>query len=825
LKLDDGVTFRIQHLVVADFYNEVFSGITPVLFAPRTSGVAVLEAFQAAFISKACFPASHGAAYLGAVRRPALFPGTNTYSLSSSIPSDLKNGSNTCSNSTQAAPMERCWAHVAYCNDFACNSTTTSVSAPLTTVQTGYMLHLVETYMLCEKEMSQLCITTYNAFGCLALTLGFPFPSAPPPPPPPPPANATIGTANGTSGVDSGGTANGTSSGGASSDKGSPGSEVSNIGNGSQHKSGRNVGAAVGGSLGGAALVALLVMAAFLVVRRRRRQQAYRDADSQDQLHSAGAETTESPGQSTDSHVALAVLGHAMTCERKGAAVTKGVAEPDGKAATHGNGCDTADKGRPQTILPQKMMEAGSFSADCGQNSNGTSDITPGSGVTTTITVTSTRTVTVTTTATNTGSSLDKYKPGTVCVVPAAYGESTDMTTETSTDKHSEVPTGDTLRDTATPSTIENAATTLSKGDGDGEEKDEGEAALQELHVVVTPLTPLRADFDLNPNLATEVTMLPVVRGKGSFGTVREGRYGGERVAVKVLRDAYIASCGAAPVAAADPGTAAAAPGTAAAVGAAAAQMLAGGAAAGGKAAMAGAELREALRTFEQEVAVLGRCNHPNVVRLLAACVQPPRTLLVMELMETSLGRLLYGRPGQLLPLPKVLHIGTEIARALEYLHPTIVHRDLKPDNVLISQADSPHPQVKVSDFGLSRLRSTVMPTTNPGAGTPSYLAPECFDTNSAVITHHVDMYAWAVVVWAMLTGQEPWKGYSIVAIAYKVVLQDERLPLAEAVSSGRCPPRLQRLLERCWSREPARRPAAAEVVKEMMLVAQQQAS
>ncbi|GLI60235.1 hypothetical protein VaNZ11_002324 [Volvox africanus] len=108
------------------------------------------------------------------------------------------------------------------------------------------------------------------------------------------------------------------------------------------------------------------------------------------------------------------------------------------------------------------------------------------------------------------------------------------------------------------------------------------------------------------------------------------------------------------------------------------------------------------LTSLEQEVQVLGRCFHPNVVQLLAACLTPPRVCLVMELMDTSLDTLLYGQKGshesrlvssddrdesniggpsklqQLLPLPKVLHIAAQIAAALEYLHPTIVHRDLK---------------------------------------------------------------------------------------------------------------------------------------------------
>ncbi|KXZ48478.1 hypothetical protein GPECTOR_27g648 [Gonium pectorale] len=87
-----------------------------------------------------------------------------------------------------------------------------------------------------------------------------------------------------------------------------------------------------------------------------------------------------------------------------------------------------------------------------------------------------------------------------------------------------------------------------------------------------------------------------------------------------------------------------------------------------------------AARMLGQEVEVLARCQHPNVIRLLAASLNGPRACLVMELMESSLDRMLYGGGGggkepRVLPLPTVLHIALQVAQALAYLHPTILHR------------------------------------------------------------------------------------------------------------------------------------------------------
>jgi hypothetical protein len=111
-----------------------------------------------------------------------------------------------------------------------------------------------------------------------------------------------------------------------------------------------------------------------------------------------------------------------------------------------------------------------------------------------------------------------------------------------------------------------------------------------------------------NSSVSRAVQLLPVVLGKGAFGRVVEGTYLGQRVAVKLL-----ATDG-----------------------------------------PWGAPTEAFAESFAQEVAVLSRCRHPNVVRLLAASVEPPRLCLVLELMDASLERMMYGNPdAPPLPLPK----------------------------------------------------------------------------------------------------------------------------------------------------------------------------
>lgn len=68
-----------------------------------------------------------------------------------------------------------------------------------------------------------------------------------------------------------------------------------------------------------------------------------------------------------------------------------------------------------------------------------------------------------------------------------------------------------------------------------------------------------------------------------------------------------------------------------------------------------------------------------------------------------------------------------------------------KPANVLINNVAGPKPVVKITDFGLSRLRNTTVVTATPGAGTPAYLAPECYEAaegRTVAITYKADLYS-----------------------------------------------------------------------------------
>ncbi|KAG2483788.1 hypothetical protein HYH03_017383 [Edaphochlamys debaryana] len=347
---------------------------------------------------------------------------------------------------------------------------------------------------------------------------------------------------------------------------------------------------------------------------------------------------------------------------------------------------------------------------------------------------------------------------------------------------------------------------------------------------VVTLATPQRVAADAEVLLDPRVSLLPDrVLGKGSFGRVLEGRYQGRAVAVKLLHDDNF-GIGAMPMHAAGPhsqsvpgptpdGTPAeSAPGEPAGAPVAATEANSTAAVSVDEAATEGVVALEEIGLEEDEgqglptflhepyenlaqegveVEVLGRCKHPNVVELLAACLTPPRCALVMELCDTSLERLMYGSPGNLLPMDTVFDVANDVARGLHYLHPTIVHRDLKPGNVLINKSPAGR-----------RVTAKLA---------PAYMAPELFDINNFAVSHKADVFSFGVLLWAMLSGQEPWKGTNCIQVAHAVLLLQKRLPYS-SIPPARRHPRLMSLISSCWDHDPRRRPAAADVLKLLFL-------
>ncbi|KAJ0987695.1 hypothetical protein J5N97_006051 [Dioscorea zingiberensis] len=162
-------------------------------------------------------------------------------------------------------------------------------------------------------------------------------------------------------------------------------------------------------------------------------------------------------------------------------------------------------------------------------------------------------------------------------------------------------------------------------------------------------------------------------------------------------------------------------------------------------------------REFSNEVSLLSRIHHRNLVTFLGYSQQDGKNILVYEFMHNgTLKDHLHGPASRKRSLNwiKRLEIAEDAAKGIEYLHtgcsPTIIHRDLKSSNILLDE----HMRAKVSDFGLSKPVSDGSHVSSIVRGTVGYLDPEYYISQQ--FTEKSDIYSFGVILLELISGQEP---------------------------------------------------------------------
>jgi eukaryotic-like serine/threonine-protein kinase len=170
-------------------------------------------------------------------------------------------------------------------------------------------------------------------------------------------------------------------------------------------------------------------------------------------------------------------------------------------------------------------------------------------------------------------------------------------------------------------------------------------------------------------------------------------------------------------------------------------------------------------KAFVAEASLAGKLNHPHIVDIYDAVVEPDRSYLVMEYVA---GKTLdeHATHSNLLPLVKVVEIIFKCIRALEYaFQHGVIHRDIKPGNVLLSQAG----ETKVGDFGASFQQRLAEKTTQiKGVGSPAYMSPE--QLRMEQLSHQTDIYSLGVTMFRLLSGRLPYEAGSHVALTYAIL-------------------------------------------------------
>jgi len=208
---------------------------------------------------------------------------------------------------------------------------------------------------------------------------------------------------------------------------------------------------------------------------------------------------------------------------------------------------------------------------------------------------------------------------------------------------------------------------------------------------------------------------------------------------------------------------------------------------------------------FRREAQAAAALNHPNIVTIYDTGATDDTYYIVMEYVR---GPNLKERIRERGPLPErdALAIGAQVAAALGAAHAHhLIHRDIKPHNVLLSPSGS----AKVTDFGIARAAgASQLTATQTVMGTAHYLSPE--QALHQPLDGRSDLYSLGVVLYEALTGQVPFEGDSLVAVAMRQV-HDAPPPMRQVKAD--ISPRAESVVMRAMAKDPAARyQSAAEM-------------
>eukprot|EP01122_Echinamoeba_exundans_P007771 TRINITY_DN2460_c0_g1_i5.p1 TRINITY_DN2460_c0_g1~~TRINITY_DN2460_c0_g1_i5.p1 ORF type:complete len:418 (+),score=102.28 TRINITY_DN2460_c0_g1_i5:342-1595(+) len=198
----------------------------------------------------------------------------------------------------------------------------------------------------------------------------------------------------------------------------------------------------------------------------------------------------------------------------------------------------------------------------------------------------------------------------------------------------------------------------------------------------------------------------------------------------------------------------------------------------------------------------------------MGACTLPGNFFIVSEYLPGGdVEHLLHDRT-QEISLYRRMQMARDAALGMNWLHcsnPQVCHRDLKTSNLLIDEKGT----VKVCDFGLSQMKrhGENLRDGDSAKGTPLWMAPEVMLFKE--FNEKSDVYSFGIVLWELLTRQEPFSHHTDYAKFREAVCKyGERPPIPPNTE-----PVLRNLIERCWHPNPEFRPSFHQIIKELDVV------
>src|ERR1044072_2275156 len=208
-----------------------------------------------------------------------------------------------------------------------------------------------------------------------------------------------------------------------------------------------------------------------------------------------------------------------------------------------------------------------------------------------------------------------------------------------------------------------------------------------------------------------------------------------------------------------------------------------------------------ALARFHREVRVARHVSHRNVCRVYDIGEVEGQHFLSMEFIKGEELSSLLRRIGRL-PMDKATEIARQLCAGLAAAHDNhVLHRDLKPANVMIDGDGN----VRILDFGLAGLVEEFR-DEETRAGTPAYMSPE--QLAGKELTVKSDIYSLGLVLYEVYTGRRAFEAGSLADLLK--LRRSDTTPTSPSSLVKEIDPLIERVILRCWERDPKARPASA---------------
>ncbi|KAK8661057.1 hypothetical protein V6N13_051959 [Hibiscus sabdariffa] len=220
-------------------------------------------------------------------------------------------------------------------------------------------------------------------------------------------------------------------------------------------------------------------------------------------------------------------------------------------------------------------------------------------------------------------------------------------------------------------------------------------------------------------------------------------------------------------------------------------------------------ERERLIADFWKEALILSSLHHPNVVSFYGIVRDGPDGSLatVTEFMVNGSLKQFLQKKDRTIDRRKRLIIAMDAAFGMEYLHgKNIVHFDLKCENLLVNMRDPQRPVCKIGDLGLSKVRQHTL-VSGGVRGTLPWMAPELLSGKSNMVSEKIDVYSFGIVMWELLTGEEPYADMHCASIIGGIVNNTLRPKIPSW-----CDPEWKALMERCWAADAVERPPFSEI-------------